>query len=134
LLLDAAQRRMLEVDRDLGPRFEAERGRAFVGPEAEERVRRYDVASSSASSCDPFQLAQLLERIDADIRVGADAEPDPALAELFDRREAVAEVGFGRQSEADPSAGIGDQIELMVVGMRGVDDRCARAEAPAIGE
>src|SRR6266699_1849713 len=76
LLGDPAQRWMCEVDRDLAPRFEPEGCRAFVGAEAEQRVRRDDVAAAGAPPGDAFQLAQLLERVDADVRVGADADAD----------------------------------------------------------
>src|SRR2546430_2181510 len=96
---------MLEVDRDLTPRFQPEACSALVGAEAEQRVRRDDVAPAGAAPRDALQLAQLLERVNADVRVGADADPDPALAQLLHRREAVAKVGLGRLPEAlDPPA------------------------------
>src|SRR6184192_3173000 len=95
---------MLEIDADLPPRFEPERCGALVGAEAEQRVRRDDVAAAGAASCDALQLAQLLERVDTDIRVGADADPDPALADLLDGAEAVAEIGLRRRAHADTGA------------------------------
>src|SRR3712207_8238066 len=36
-----------------------------------------------------LQLAELLERVDAHVRVGADAEPDPPVADAVDGDEAV---------------------------------------------
>src|SRR5436190_11209598 len=124
---------MLEIDADLPPRFEPERCGALVGAEAEQRVRRDDVAAAGAASCDALQLAQLLERIDADIRVGADADPDPALAELLHRREAVPEVGLGRRAEADARAGIRDQLQLVSVRVSGVHDGRPGPEAATVG-
>src|SRR4029450_6678141 len=103
---------MLEIDGDLPPRLEPERGAPLVCPKAEQRVRRDDVAAAGAPPGDAFQLAQFLERVDADIRVGADADPDPPLAQLLHRREAVAEVGLGCQAEAESRAGVGEPLAL----------------------
>ncbi len=50
------------------------------------------------------------------------------------RGTTVAEVGLGRRAEADPRARLREQVELAVVGVRGVDDRRARAEAARVGE
>ena len=52
-------------------------------------------------ACDPVELTQLLERVDAHVRVGADAEPDAAVQEPLDRQEAVAEIRLGRRARAD---------------------------------
>src|SRR2546430_9504390 len=125
---------MLEVDRDLTPRFQPEACSALVGAEAEQRVGRDDVAPAGATPRDALQLAQLLERVDADVRVGADADPDPALAQLLHRREAVAEVGLGREAEADSRAGIGDQIQLVSVRVSGVHDGRSGPEAATVGQ
>src|SRR5262249_47516118 len=74
------------------------------------------------------------QRHDAHGRVGTDADANAALAELLDRREAVAEVGLGRRADADPGAGVGDQVELVVVGMRRVDECRARTQAATVCE
>ena len=71
-----------EVDLDVGPALEAERGGALVGAEAEQRSSRDDVARPASAAGDALELAQLLERVDADVRVRADADADAALAEL----------------------------------------------------
>ena len=59
-----------------------------------------------------LELAQLLERVDPDVRVGADADADPALREPLDRREAVTEIRLGRRADADPRARVREQVEL----------------------
>src|SRR5262249_20015258 len=51
-----------------------------------------------------------------------------------DGEEAVAEVRLRRRARADASAGIAEEIELMPVRMRAVNDGRARAEAAALGE
>jgi len=78
-VVGSAQRDAARVDLDVGPLLEPERARAFVGAEAEERVGRQHVSAAGLAAGDPVQLAQLLERVDADVRVGADAESDPAM-------------------------------------------------------
>ena len=90
--------------------------------------------ASLPAAGDSFELPQFLERIDADVRVRADAQPDAALAHRLDAEEAVAEVRLGRRADADPGAAVGHQVELGVVGVCGVDDGGARAEAPGSGE
>ena len=49
----------------------------------------------------------------------------------LDRQEAVAEVRLGRRARADARAGGREQVELVAVGVRRVDDGRARAEAAA---
>jgi CDP-diacylglycerol--glycerol-3-phosphate 3-phosphatidyltransferase len=120
---------MPEIDVDVVPLLEPERAGAFVGTEAQEALRRDHVAAAALPARDPFELAQLLQRIDANVRVGADAQPDAPLAHPLDREEAVAEVRLGRRAGADARARRGDQVELGAVGVRGVDDRRSLAEA-----
>ncbi len=60
--------------------------------------------------------------------------PMLAFADAFDREEAVAEVRLGREARADSGAGLGEEVELAVVRMRGVDDRRARPEAAGLGQ
>src|SRR5205823_8742773 len=59
---------------------------------------------------------------------------DSALAEPFDWSEAVAEVCLGGGAEADAGACGGDQVELAVIGVGGVNDCRVRAEAPGLRE
>ena len=125
---------MLEVDLHVGPFVEPERRRTFVRAEAEQGVRGDHVAAKRPAPGDPLELSELLERIDADVRVGADAEADAAFADALDGEEAVAEVRLGREAGADPGAGLGEEVELAVVRVRGVDDRRARPEAAGLGE
>ena len=77
----------------------------FVGTEAEQRLGRDDVATTRLTARDPFELTQLLERIDADVGVRADADPDAARAHALDREKPVTEIGLGRQACADTRAG-----------------------------
>src|SRR5581483_12244165 len=133
-LVDAAQRRVVEVHRAVGPAVDPERGRALVGAEREQRVERDDAAAPCRAPRDPVELAELLERVDADVRVGAGADADPAFAEPPDRREAVPEARLRRRAETDARAGLGEQVELRVRRMRGVDDGRARPEATRPGE
>jgi len=97
-------------------------------------ARPLNRAATGAAPRDALQLAQLLERVDPDIRVGADADPDPTLAQLLHRREAVAEVGLGCQAQADSCAGIGDQIQLESVCVGGVHDGRSGPEAATVGQ
>src|SRR5690348_14263632 len=125
---------MLGVDRDFGPLVESERGGAFVRPEAEQGSGGDDVPPACAAPRDPFDLPQLFQRVDADVRVGADADPDPALAKLLDRREAAAQVRLGGWAEASPRSRFRDEIELVVVRVRRVDDGRSRPEAAGVRE
>jgi CDP-diacylglycerol--glycerol-3-phosphate 3-phosphatidyltransferase len=118
-----------EVDLDVIPLIEAERARALVGAEAQQRLCGDDIAAARLAARDSLQLAQLLERIDADIGVRADADPDAAGAHTLDRQEPVAEVRLRRRAGADACTGTGKEIELGAVGMRRVDDRRAFTEA-----
>src|SRR6185437_5159075 len=80
---------------------------------------------------DAVELTQLLERVDAHVRVRADAESDSAVEEPLDREEAVAEVRLGRRADADARAGGREQVELVSVGVRCMHDGRARAETAA---
>ena len=75
---------MGEIDQDVVPLLEAERACTLVGAEAEKRLRGDDVSPAHLTSRDSLELAQLLERIDADVRVGADADADVARADALD--------------------------------------------------
>ena len=83
---------------------------------------------------DALELAELLERIDADVRVGADAERDAAMADTHDGQEPVSEIRLGGRAGADRGAAVAEQVELGAVGVRRVDDRRPLAEAPRLGE
>jgi CDP-diacylglycerol--glycerol-3-phosphate 3-phosphatidyltransferase len=120
---------MPEIDLDVVPLLEPERAGAFVGAEAQEALRGDDVSAAALPARDPLELAQLLQRIDANVRVGADAQADAPLAHPLHGEEAVAEVRLGRRAGADARARRGDQVELGAVGVGGVDDRRSLAEA-----
>ena len=78
-----------------------------------------------------LELPKLLQRVDPHVRVGADREPDSAVEQLLERREAVAEVRLGRRAQAHGRSRVREQVELRRARMRGVDDRRRRAEAAA---
>src|SRR5439155_19786841 len=120
---------MGEINLDVVPLLESERAGALVRAEAEQGLGRDHVAASALAARDPFELPQLLERVDAHVRVRADADADAALADALDRQESVTEVRLGRRAGADARAGAGDQVELRAVGMRGMHDRRALAQA-----
>src|SRR5439155_15957382 len=63
-----------------------------------------------------------------------DADPDPALAELLDRRKAVAEVGLGCQAETHARVRLRQQVELARIRVCGVDDGRMRPEAAGLCE
>src|SRR5512132_4268808 len=80
LRLDAGERGFSEVDLDLRPRVEAERAGADVTSEPIDLVGREDAATTALAACDALELAELLEGVDPDVRVRANAERDPASA------------------------------------------------------
>ena len=86
---------------DVVPLLETKRTRSFVGTEAEQRLGRDDVTTARLPARDSLELAQLFERIDPDVRVGADAEADAARRDALDGQEAVAEVRLRRRAHAD---------------------------------
>src|SRR5581483_8650311 len=100
-LVDAAQLRVREVDRRLRPLVESERGRPLVGAEAEQRAQRDDAAAPGLPARDSLELTQLLQRVDANVGVAADAHPDRAVAHAGNRQEAVAEDRFWRRAHAE---------------------------------
>ncbi len=120
---------MRQVDLDLVPFLEPERPRALVGAEAEQRLGGDDVAATRLAPRDSLELAQLLERIDADVGVRPDTDPDAASAHALHRQEAVAEICLRRQAGTDTRTGSRNQVELSAVGVRRVHDRRALAEA-----
>src|SRR5205823_13463034 len=109
---DAAQLRVQDVDGDGRPRVDAERPRAFVGADREQRVDGEHVAPAGLAPRDAVQLAQLLERVDAHVRVRADAQADPAAEKPLHRQEAVAEIRLGRRARTHTRAGLAEQVEL----------------------
>src|SRR5205807_8222559 len=128
-VLEPAERAVLEIDTHLRPALEPERTGALVGAVAEQPLGREDVPFAALPARDPLELAELLERVDSHVGVGADTDADAALADPLDGREAVAEVRLGRRADADPRARLGDEVELAVARVRRVDDRRARGEA-----
>jgi CDP-diacylglycerol--glycerol-3-phosphate 3-phosphatidyltransferase len=134
LAADASQTRVVQIDLDPGPFLESECRRPFVLSDLEEPPRIDHVAAERLPAGDPFDLPQLFQRIDPYVRVGADAEPDPALQQGFQGREAVSQVRLRRRAEADARARVGEQIELVGVGVRPVHHRRSRPEAARISE
>src|SRR5581483_3321485 len=59
---------------------------------------------------------------------------DATVQDALDGQEAVAEVRLGRRACADARAGLREQIELVSVRVRRMDDGRARPEAAALGE
>ncbi len=78
---------------------------------------------------DAFHLAQLFERVDANVRVRADAERNPAMLDPRRREEAIRKIGLGRGAGADGRSALREQVELGTVGMRRVHDGDMRSEA-----
>ena len=88
---DAAQLGVLEVDDRLGPGRQPERVGAVRTADREQLLVGDHPAATGLSAADPLELAQLLERIDSHVRVGADAQRDPPVDDARHRQEAVAE-------------------------------------------
>src|SRR5918999_356087 len=85
-LVHALERRVLEIDLDLPWRLvQPERRGSFVGSVAEQRLDGEHVAAAGLAPGDRLDFPQLLERIDADVGIGADADADPALEQSLDR-------------------------------------------------
>jgi hypothetical protein len=118
-----------KIDLDVVPMFEAERPGALVGAEAEQRLGGDDAAPTALAPGDSLELSQLLERVDANVGVRADADADPPSADALDRKKAVAEVRLRRRAGADACTGFGEPIELGAVGVGRMHDRRALAEA-----
>jgi hypothetical protein len=124
---------MLKIDLDVVPPFDAERAGALVGAITQQRRRGQHVPPSRLPARDPFELSQLLERVDANVRVRSDADPDRALADTLDGQEAVAEVRLRRRARADAGACLREQVELVPVCVSRVyDGRAFRQTAGAV--
>ena len=131
---DAAQLRMREVDAGIRPVGEPERRGSFRRADLEQIGDGDDTAGPGLAARDAFQLAQLFERVDAHVRVAADAHADRAVADARDRQEAVAEVRLGERADADPRLGCREQVELVAVGVRRVHDGRRGTEAAGLVE
>ena len=125
---------MVEVDVDLRPPVEAERPGPVRAADRPQLVGREDPAGAALAAPDALELAQLLEGIDAHVRVRADAERDRAVADADHGQEAVAEVGLRRRARADRGAGVAEQVELAARRVRRVHDDGSLAQAAAVGE
>src|SRR5262245_4656101 len=106
---------MGRVDGDLGPRVEAECARADVAPERVQLVGREHAAATRLTPRDPLELTKLLERVDADVRVGSDADRDATGPDSLGGEEPVAEIGLGGRARADRRAGRREEVELRTV-------------------
>src|SRR5688500_829649 len=102
--LDGPEGAVAEVDLDLRPGVETQGPRSDLGPERVQLVAREDAAAAGLPPCDAFELAQLLERVDPDVRVGADTDRDTSCADALGGEEAVAEVRLRRRAGADRRA------------------------------
>ena len=95
---------------------------------------REHVAPAVLTAGDALELPQFFERIDADVRIRADAQRDPPVSDPDRRQEAVPEVRLRRGARTNRGAAVAEQIELDAVGMGRVDDRGPLAEAAAVRE
>jgi hypothetical protein len=84
-LVDVVKLWMREVDLDLRPALESERCGPLVRSDREERVDAEDVPPPALPARDAVELAELLERVYANVRVGADAHPDASVQHTLDR-------------------------------------------------
>src|SRR5438105_2678673 len=121
---------MPQIDLDVLPRLEAKRAGALLRTAAEQGLDREHVAPARLAPRDSLELAQLLEGVDAHVRVRADADANPARAHLLDGEEAVAEVRLGRRARAHARACAGEEIELVAVRVRRVDDGRSLRQTP----
>src|SRR5262249_22430495 len=131
---DASQRTVPCVYLDRRPLVEADRGGAVAAPDREQLGRAEDLSCAGVSSCGALELAELFERVDPDVRVGADAEGDAALDPRTHGGAAVAEVGLRGRAKTDACSRLGDEVELCVVGLGRMDERRRRGQAPGTGE
>src|SRR4051794_14387355 len=125
---------MAEVGLDSGPLLEADRLRSLGRSDREELWYGNDITAELLPARDSLQLAQLLEWVEPHVRVRADAERDPVLADAGDGEKAVAQIRLRERADADTRARLGEERELGVVGVRPVDDRRPRAQAAGLGE
>jgi hypothetical protein len=84
-LVHATELRVRQVDLDLRPLLEAERCRALVRSDRKERVDGQDVTAPRLPACNAVELAQLLEGVYPNVRVGADAHPYASVQHTLDR-------------------------------------------------
>ena len=86
------------------------------------------VAGLAFTPGERLHLPQLLERVDPDLLVGADREPDARVAVAQSGQHAVAEVGLGGGTGDDDRVRLGQQPHVAVVDVDRVDHARARAE------
>ncbi len=84
-LVHTMQLRVRQLDLDLRPLLEAERCRALVRSDREQRVDGQDVAATRLPACNAVELAQLLEGVYPNVRIGADAHPYASVQHTLDR-------------------------------------------------
>jgi CDP-diacylglycerol--glycerol-3-phosphate 3-phosphatidyltransferase len=125
---------VIQIDLDPRPFPEPESRRPLVLTDLEEPPKVDHVAAESLPTRDALDLSQFFQRIDADVRVGADTKSDPALQHRFQGRETVAEIRFRGRAETDARARVRKQVELVRVGVRPVHHRGSRAEAARVRE
>src|SRR6185503_10432262 len=133
---DPAQVGMVEVDGDRARLGEAE-GRAAVGDELAPHVARRGeerVAGLALAPRAGLELADLLERVDADLRVAADREADAGVAVAQRREESVAQVALGRRARHDDRPRPREEVDVAVGDVDAVDDARALAEESAARE
>ena len=127
---DVPKRAVPEVDRDLRPRVQTERASADVAAERVQLVGREHAPAARLTPRDALELAELLEGVDAHVRVGSDADRDRPFPDALGREEAVAEIRLGGRARADDRSGRGEEVELGTVRVGRVHDRRALGEAP----
>ena len=132
--VDAPEGNVREVDLDPGPFVESERPGALGGADLEQLHGGDHVPPQLLAARSAFKLPQLFQRVDANVRVRADAKTDPALPDPPDGREAVAEIRLGRRTHTDAPARFRQEVELGVVRMRSVHDCRPRPETAGLGE
>src|SRR5437764_10028091 len=125
---------MIEVDHGIRPRCKAEGGRAFGSADREQLGDRDHAADAGLPAADALQLTELFDRIDPDMRVGPDTKADRPVPNARDWEEAVAEVGLGRRADADSRAGLAQEVELIAIRVRRVDDGRPRPQAALAGQ
>ena len=86
------------------------------------------IAGMALAAGQGLQLAQLLERVDADLLVGADRQAHARVAVLQSRQVAVAEVALGGRAGDDERLRLGEPRDVGVVDPDRVHDARARAE------
>src|SRR5215211_464678 len=79
-------------------------------------------------------LPELLERVEPHVRVGADGETYIQLQYPLRREESIAQVPLRGGADADRGAMLRQQLELPLVGVRGVDYGGPGAEETRLGQ